>query len=165
MNLQSGKEKFIEDWGNLGVNWGVCRTMAQIHALLLVSNKEMCTDQIMDELDISRGNASKNLNALVEWELVYKNSHEGARKDFYSAEKDIWKVFKRVLIERKKQELEPMIKALDDVSCVEGNCEESDEFCKMVRELKHFSQKTDKALDTLIKTDSNGLLGKMFNWV
>ena len=163
MELEEGKQKFIEAWGKLGANWGVCRTMAQIHALLLISCKPLSTDEIMDHLKISRGNAHKNIQSLLDWGIVHKELLTGVRKEHFYAEKDMWKVLKHILIERKKRELEPMIEALAQVDCIDGNCEESDEFWKMVRDLSHFSKKTNSALETFIAADSNGVLGRVFN--
>ena len=70
MKLNEAKKQFLESWGLLGSQWGINRTMAQIHALLLVSDKPLTTDEIMAELNISRGNANMNLRDLVEWELA-----------------------------------------------------------------------------------------------
>ena len=70
MTLTEGKDKFIQSWGTLGTNWGINRTMAQIHALLLVSPESLSAEGIMKELQISRGNANMNLRALIDWGLV-----------------------------------------------------------------------------------------------
>jgi DNA-binding transcriptional regulator GbsR (MarR family) len=165
MELEEGKKKFIEEWGKLGTSWGVSRTMAQVHALLLVSDKPLCTNSIMDELKISRGNAHQNLKSLNEWGLVHKELRYGDRKEYFYAEKDLWKTLKLIIIERKKRELEPMIGVLNHLQEVNGDCPESIEFCNMVKELNHFANKTNNALDTLIKTDSNGLLTRMFTMI
>jgi len=61
MQLSEGKERFISEWGKLSTNWGVSKTMGQIHALLLVNNSCLCTDTIMEHLDISRGNVNTNI--------------------------------------------------------------------------------------------------------
>ncbi|MDX1406723.1 MAG: transcriptional regulator, partial [Saprospiraceae bacterium] len=70
MHLSEAKAKFIESWGKLGSNWGVSRTMAQIHALLIVAREPLCADQIMEALKISRGNVNINVHALIDWGLV-----------------------------------------------------------------------------------------------
>ncbi|MCB0624548.1 MAG: transcriptional regulator, partial [Saprospiraceae bacterium] len=81
MDLREGKEKFIQSWGALGSSWGVNRTMAQIHALLLISPEALSADEIMEDLMVSRGNANMNLRALIDWGLVYKELKPGERKE------------------------------------------------------------------------------------
>jgi len=165
MTVKEGKEKFIKAWGALGTDWGISRTMAQVHALLLIEPKPMCADHIMEELQISRGNANMNIRALIDWGLVHKELVPGERKEFFLAEKDMWEVVKRIIIQRKKRELEPMIKVLDEISSVDGMCTSSEEFCKVVKDIKLFSNKADATLDTLIKADSNWFVGKFMQMI
>ncbi len=155
MNFQEGKEKFIQSWGTLGSSWGINRTMAQIHALLLIAPNAMSADDVMDELKISRGNTNMNLRALIDWRLVYKELKPGERKEYFVAEKDMWEVVKHITIQRKKKELEPILKVLDEISEVEGSDPESAEFSEVIRSMKLFSNKADVTLDTLIKADSS----------
>ena len=103
MNLAEGKEKFIQSWGALGSNWGINRTMAQIHALLLIAPQALSADEIMEELKISRGNANMNLRALIDWRLVYRELKTGERKEYFVAEKDMWEVVKNIIVQRKKK--------------------------------------------------------------
>lgn len=86
--------------------------MAQIHALLYASESLLDTDEIMERLQISRGNANMNLRSLVDWSLVSKVHQEGSRKDYYTAEKDVWKITTTIIEERRKQEIEPVQEAL-----------------------------------------------------
>ena len=72
MQLTEAKEKFVQSWGSLGSQWGINRTMAQIHALLLVSHEALSTEDIMETLQISRGNANMNIRELINWQLVQK---------------------------------------------------------------------------------------------
>ena len=118
MKLDEAKEKFIQAWGTLGSNWGISRTMAQVHALLLVSPEPLSAEDVMEQLQISRGNANLNLRALIDWGLVQKELRPGERKEFFAAEKDIWKVFRQVVKERRKRELEPMLEVLQTLSKV-----------------------------------------------
>lgn len=160
MNVVEGREKFINSWGSLGSSWGVSRTMAQVHALLLLAPACLSADEIMEELKISRGNANMNLRALMDWGLVHKKLKPGERKEFFHAEKDMWEVFRRILIQRKKKELEPMLKVLDEVSQVDGMCEHSSEFCKVVKDMQILSKRADSTLDRLIKTDGDSFIAK-----
>ncbi len=162
MHLAEGKAKFIESWGALGTNWGVSRTMAQVHALLMVSSRPLCCDQIMEHLKISRGNANMNIHALMDWELAHKVLKPGDRKDYYEAEKDVIAMLKHIILQRKRRELDPMVKVLEEISLVESHCHESAEFCRMVRELKQFSRKADTTLENILASKSNWLYQAMF---
>ena len=165
MTLEEGKEKFIQSWGTLGSSWGINRTMAQIHALLLIAPQALCADDIMEELQISRGNANMNIRALIDWGLVYKELKPGERKEFFVAEKDMWEVVKCIIIQRKKKELEPMLKVLDEIAAVNPDSEAAEDFVNIIREIKLFSSKADSTLDSLIKADSNWFVGTFMKMI
>tara|TARA_R110001606_G_scaffold184198_1_gene331040 strand:+ start:47 stop:460 length:414 start_codon:yes stop_codon:yes gene_type:complete len=115
MELQEAKLKYIQTWGSLATNWGVNKTMAQVHALLLVSTKPLSAEDIMETLQISRGNVNMNVRALIDWGIVQKEFVVGERKEFFIAIKDIWELFKQIAKERKKREIEPVIKVLNEL--------------------------------------------------
>lgn len=165
MELQEAKDKFIQSWGALGSSWGVNRTMAQIHALLLIAPEPLSADDIMEELKISRGNANMNVRALIDWGLVYKELKPGERKEFFVAEKDMWEVVRNIITQRKRKELEPMLRVLDELSGVEGNDPQSKEFSKVIKDIKLFSNKADSTLETLIKADSNWFVGTFMKMI
>src|SRR5438105_1753226 len=121
MKLTEAKQQFISSWGAFGTRWGINRTMAQIHALLLITPDPLTQDDIMEQLNISRGNTNMNIRELINWGLVERVLMTGERKEYFSAEKDIWKVVKQIVKERKKRELEPMLKLLDQLEEVEGD--------------------------------------------
>ncbi|MGB1207460.1 MAG: GbsR/MarR family transcriptional regulator [Chitinophagales bacterium] len=153
MKLEEGKKRFIQTFGSLGSKWGINRTMAQVHALLLVSPESLSAEDIMQELSISRGNANMNLRALIDWGLIMKESKAGERKEFFYAEKDIWQVTRQIIIERKKRELDPIRSVLQELKDIEGEGEDVDAFKKMVADLDDFSEKADKTLEKVTKTD------------
>lgn len=165
MQFEEAKEQFIQAWGTLGSNWGVNRTMAQIHALLLMSPEPLTTEEIKNELDISSGNANMNLRALMDWGLVYKKLKSGERKEYFVAEKDMWEVVKNIIIQRKKRELEPMLKVLDELSDVEVTDEKSEAFVNVIRDVKLFAGKADSTLDSLIKADASWFVGTFMKMV
>ena len=162
MELHQGKAKFLESWGKLGSNWGVSRTMAQVHALLLISPEALCADEIMEQLVISRGNVNLNVRALCDWGLVHKSLKQGDRKEYFLAEKDMTKVMKQIILQRKKKELDPLIEVLNEISCVKSCCEKSDEYCKVVNDLKIYSKKADKTLTHLINSEQNWIYNTLF---
>jgi DNA-binding transcriptional regulator GbsR (MarR family) len=157
MELKEAKDKFIQAWGTLGSNWGINRTMAQVHALLMVSPDPLSAEDIQEELEISGGNANMNLRALIDWGLIKKVHKPGERKEFFWAEKDIWKVFKQVAKERRKREIEPIFRVLEEVSKISGNPKEKKNkaFLETVKGIHNFASKTDKTLETLINADEN----------
>lgn len=157
MKLTEGKEKFIQAWGTLGSSWGINRTMAQVHALLLISPDSLSAEDIMEELKISRGNANMNIRALMDWGLVSKEYKSGERKEFFSAEKDIWKVAAQVIKERRKRELEPVLKVLNEISAIEGDKKDRKikAFTDSISNIKGVASKADKTIETLIKADEN----------
>ncbi len=165
MNFHEGKERFIQAWGALGSNWGVNRTMAQIHALLLIAPESLCAEDIMEELKISRGNANMNLRALMDWNLVYKELKPGERREFFVAEKDMWEVIKNIIIQRKKKELEPMLRVLDELSDVETGEPGAEEFIRVIKDVKLFASKADSTLDSLTKSDSNWFVGTFMKMI
>ncbi|MBK9338207.1 MAG: transcriptional regulator [Lewinellaceae bacterium] len=165
MDIQEGKQKFIESWGKMASDWGINRTMAQVHALLLIAPEPLTADEVMEGLRISRGNANMNLRALMDWGLVHKQLKTGERKEYFLAEKDMWTVVRQIIVHRKKKELEPMLKVLDDVAGVEAHCPESESFCRVVREIRSLSHKADQTLDILTKADSNWFSNVFFRMI
>ena len=105
-------DMFVSFWGEMASRWGINRTMAQIHALLYSSEEPLDTDQIMEALSISRGNANMNLRSLIDWKLVYKVQKKGSRKDFYEAEKDVWHITGQIIRRRERQEIDPVMDQL-----------------------------------------------------
>ena len=104
---------FIRRWGEMGANWGISRTMAEIHALLLVSPAPLCTDEVMGQLQVSRGNASMNLRQLVNWGLIYRVHRPGDRKEYFACETDVWQMFETITRERRRREIEPIIETIE----------------------------------------------------
>jgi len=158
MEFTEAKEQFIRTWGELGCNWGINRTMGHIHALLLISPSPLSADQIMEELKISRGNANMNVRALLDWGLAHRRSISGERKDYFTAEKDLWTVFKKTLKKRKQKELNPMLEMIKDISTVQPHDEDSKEFIRFVNDLDVISGAADKSLDKLLNSESNFFL-------
>ncbi len=168
MQLAEAKAQFIANWGRFGTNWGINRTMAQIHALLLVSADPLSAEDVMEQLSISRGNANMNIRELIDWGLVQKVLFAGERKEFFTAEKDIWKVARQIIKERKKRELDLMLPVLDELSHVEGDKKDKNvkTFTDTIQNIRKFSSQADKVLDTMIKADEHWFIGnlvKMFS--
>ena len=167
MKLSEARQQFISSWGAFGTQWGINRTMAQIHALLLVSVNPLTQDEIMEELSISRGNVNMNIRELIGWGLVDRVIISGERKEYFTAEKDIWKVATQIIKERKKRELDPMIKLLSQLENVDGDKKDKEvqQFTQVIGNIKKLGLQADKTLDVLIKAEENWFTGsilKMF---
>lgn len=157
MKSAEAQDKFIQAWGTLGSSWGINRTMAQVHALLLISPEALSAEDLMEQLNISRGNANMNVRALIDWGLVSKELRPGERKEFFRAEKDIWKVATQVMKERRKRELEPVLNMLAELSAVEGDKRDKKNkaFADTISNIQEVVLRADKTLETIIKADEN----------
>lgn len=167
MKLTEAKQQFISSWGAFGTQWGINRTMAQIHALLLVSVNPLTQDEMMEQLSISRGNVNMNIRDLIGWGLVDRVIISGERREYFTAEKDIWKVATQIIKERKKRELDPMIKMLSQLENIDGDKKDKEiqQFTQVIAGIKKLGMQADKTLDVLIKAEENwftGSLLKMF---
>ncbi|GAA4771340.1 MULTISPECIES: GbsR/MarR family transcriptional regulator [Flavobacterium] len=158
MKFKEAKNKFVQTWGALGSQWGINKTMAQIHALLMVSSEAVSMEDIMEELQISRGNASMNLRALMDWGIVYKEFKAGERREFFTAEKDLDELAVKISRERSKREIKPALKVLKEVSSIDASSSSEE---------KHFVDQTTKLYDFVLKADN--VLDKMTeykdNWL
>ncbi len=110
--LEQAREAFVAQWGAMGPLWGVTRSMAQTHAALLATDEALTTDDVMHELAMSRGNASQTLRQLVAWGLVRSVRKKGDRKEYFEAEKKVWKIFCIIARERKRREIDPALVVL-----------------------------------------------------
>jgi HTH-type transcriptional regulator, glycine betaine synthesis regulator len=113
--MTQAQDRFVAVWGQMGGAWGISRTMAEVHALLYITDEPMCTDDIMDRLQISRGNASMSLRALVDWGLVVRSHKRGDRKEYFQAEQDMWAMARAIVRERLKREIEPLLANLYEI--------------------------------------------------
>ncbi len=163
MKLTEARQQFISSWGAFGTHWGINRTMAQIHALLLICSDPITQDDIMEELNIIRGNTNMNIRELINWGLVERVILPGERKEFFLAEKDIWKVVKLIVKERKKRELEPMLQLLDKLEEVEGDKRDKNvkSFLETVGNIKKLGKQADKTLDTMIKAEESWFISSL----
>jgi DNA-binding transcriptional regulator GbsR (MarR family) len=114
------QDRFIAAWGQMGSSWGISRTMAEVFALLYITGEAMNTDEVMDRLQISRGNASMSLRALQDWGIITRVHKRGDRKEYFEAERDVWATFKTIARERKKRELDPVLASLYEVRDLTG---------------------------------------------
>lgn len=113
--LVEAQDRFIAAWGQMGAAWGISRTMAEVHALLYITGNPMNADEIMERLQISRGNASMSLRALLDWGIVFRAHKRGDRKEYYTAEQDVWALIRAIVRERMKREIDPLLASLFEI--------------------------------------------------
>jgi len=158
--LNAARDEFVTQWGAMGSAWGVNRTMAQIHALLMISPRPLSTDEIMEELKISRGNAHMNTRDLVGWGLVRSVIRKGERKEYFEAEKDVWKIFCTVVRERKRREIRPAIAMLRD--CLDRSRDltvpGADLFAQQAKSLHEFLEMADGVLSKIARSEESRIV-------
>ncbi len=160
-DLKAAKEQFVESWGQMGGAWGINKTMARMHALLMIAEKPLTADDIMRELAVSRGNASMNLRALADWGLVRRTSLPRDRKEYFACEKDVWTMCCRIARERKKREIEPVIGAIDECLKKAGNDKEAVHFRKKLNELLELVRLLDFVLGKVGNQEKAAVLPKI----
>lgn len=167
MELQEAKQKFIDTWGSLGSEWGINKSVAQVHALLLVSSNPISTDEIMEVLKISRGNANMSLRQLLDYGIIYKKVIAGDRKEYFVAEKDIWKWAIKIAIMRKQKEIDPVMHVLSDLKeeTRKNKTAEGKEFYTTVNDIHTFTEQLGSLADKIFSSNRGELLLKLLKIV
>jgi DNA-binding transcriptional regulator GbsR (MarR family) len=153
--------RFIDCWGEMGPKWGIPKTMAQIHALLMISEKPLSTDDIMSELATSRGSANMGLRSLADWGLVRRVFVKGDRKEYFQSEKDVWNMFCRIARERKKREIEPVIDTMQECLAVVEKDKSSAVFRERVSQLLDLLKMLDSLLGRIAQQERNTIIPKI----
>jgi len=159
--IEAARLLFIRRWGEMAASWGISRTMAEIHALLYVASEPLCTDDVMEQLSVSRGSASTNLRQLVNWGLIHRSHRRNDRKEYFEAEKDVWQMFETIVRERRRREVQPIVETLQ--RCLEliehgprrGNAESNgdvDAFKRRISNMLEFCE----MMNTLFNVISKG---------
>jgi DNA-binding transcriptional regulator GbsR (MarR family) len=126
---------FVEHWGVMARAWGINASMGELFALLFVTGSDWAAEELREALQVSRGNVSMNLRELIAWGVVHKVHRQGERREFYRAEDDVWTLFRRILAERKRRELDPTLAVLRrtvrEVSVGDDNPAQRDRLVKL----------------------------------
>ena len=167
MDLQTSKQKFIDTWGSLGSEWGINRSVAQVHALLLVSSEPVSTDEVMEALTISRGNANMSLRQLMDYGIIYKKVVPGDRKEYYIAEKDIWKWAVKIALMRKQKEIDPVMEVLKELKAETSSNKsaEAKEFNETLNDIHAFTDQFSTLADKIFNSNRGELLVKILKKV
>lgn len=111
-----GAKAFILHWGEMGTQWGVNRSVAQVHALLYLADRPLHAEEIVDALGLARSNVSTALKELQGYGIVRRVHVEGDRRDHFTAETDLWEMLMRIVAERKRREVDPTIQLLGELA-------------------------------------------------
>lgn len=164
--LDASRQLFIRRWGEMGGYWGINRTMAEIHALLFVSNEPVCTDDVMERLLVSRGTASTNLRALVDWGLIERVHLRGDRREYFLCRTNVWEMLETIIQQRRRREVEPIVetinKCLEMVGPAKGGkaATESEGITKFrtrLEEMQSFLQSFGAIVDMMVALGPQGL--------
>ncbi len=142
MELTPISQRFILHWGEMGTRWGVNRTMSQIHALLFLAARPMHAEEIQETLGVARSNVSNSLKELQSWKLVKIVHVMGDRRDHFETSGDVWELFRTIVLERKRRELDPTVETL-------RQCVDSEDFGKEEQSAQHRMRETLAFMETL----------------
>src|SRR5215207_899080 len=164
--LRDSQDTFIRRWGEMGQTWGINRTMAEIHALLYITATPLCTDDVMERLHISRGNASMSLRALCDWGIIRRQHRRGERREYFESLGDVWEMFSIIAAERKRREMDPVLETirqcqqmLSEASL--GKAAAKQEAVRLTRErlagMEEFMEVTNKIFQQFVGNAKSGL--------
>lgn len=143
--LPTAIEQFVLHWGEMGTSWGVNRSVAQIHALLYVTDHPITAEEISDTLGLARSNVSNSLKELLSWQLIKRVHVLGDRRDHYAAETDLWEMLMRIAMGRKTREIDPTIDMMHHcVTEAETDSTVSKEAQERIRNMLEFLTLLDK---------------------
>ncbi len=143
--LPAAVERFVLHWGDMGGTWGVNRTVAQIHALLYLSEAPLNAEDIQTQLGVARSNVSNSLKELLTYKVIRKHPIPGDRRDHFVAETDVWQVAKHIAAVRKAREIDPALDTLNDcLAAAAGDNRVTDEQIKRLREMQEFTATMDR---------------------
>ena len=143
MKLSPVQQKFVLHWGEMGTRWGINRTVAQIHALLYIAPKPLHAEEIAETLGVARSNVSNSLRELQSWRIVKLVHVLGDKRDHFETLKDVWEMFRIVLDERKRREIDPTLVVLEECIAEAAKDKQTDKHTEeRLRELHRFFQTT-----------------------
>jgi DNA-binding transcriptional regulator GbsR (MarR family) len=154
---------FVEHWGMMARAWGINPTMGELFALLYITGTDWTADDLKEWLKVSRGNVSMNLRELLAWGVVRKLHRPGERRELYRAETEVWTLFRRILRERKRRELDPTLTVLDRISRLSETEPGLQDLGARVESLRHFFELVDALASRLLtlREDEMADLGRL----
>ena len=144
MQLSQTQERFVRRWGDMGTRWGIPRSTAMLHGLLYICDRALTPEEICETLGLARSNVSTSLRELEDFRLVYRESIPGDRRNYFSAETDVWEIARRILEERRRRETEGAVAAVEE--CLRAAKAEGD---KVLTQRMEAMQQLLSAADTV----------------
>jgi DNA-binding transcriptional regulator GbsR (MarR family) len=151
MELTDISRRFIVHWGEMGTNWGVNRSVAQIHALLFVQGRPLHAEDIADTLVLARSNVSNSLKELLNWRLIRVTQMLGDRRDYYETSSDVWELFRTIVRQRKEREFDPTVALLRELSRDPALEKESPDMQDRLRSTLDFMQTLGSWSDEMLR--------------
>lgn len=156
--LPEAVQRFVLHWGDMGGTWGVNRTVAQIHALLYLSETPLNAEDIQTQLGVARSNVSNSLKELLGYKVIRKHPIPGDRRDHFVAETDVWQVAKHIAAVRKAREIDPALQTLNDcLAAAAADNRVTDEQIKRLREMQEFTATMDRWYNKMSSLPSSTL--------
>lgn len=160
MKLNPTTEKFVLHWGEMGAQWGVNRTVAQIHALLYIVGRPMNADEIVETLGVARSNVSNSIKELQSWQLVQTTHILGDRRDHFTTSDDVWVLFRTIVAERQRREIEPTVRFLQTLIDSPEFAQENEAVQRRIRQTHDFVGTLTSWANEMLKL-STGTLAKV----
>jgi len=156
--------QFVEHWGMMARAWGINPTMGELFALLYITGSDWTAEELKDWLRVSRGNVSMNLRELLAWGVVRKLHRPGERRELFHAETEVWTLFRRILKERKRRELDPTLTVLGRIFQLSETQPEMHDLKARVESLRQFFGLIDGLASRLLSLDEAEMadLGQFF---
>jgi len=159
MKLSPVQQKFVLHWGEMGTRWGINRTVAQIHALLYISPKPLNAEEIAETLNVARSNVSNSLKELQSWRIVKLVHILGDKRDHFESLKNVWEMFRIVLDERKRREIDPTMAILEECMAEAAKDKDTDKHTEeRLRELHRFFETTSAWYTPVAKLQASSLV-------
>jgi DNA-binding transcriptional regulator GbsR (MarR family) len=161
MKLSETTERFILHWGEMGARWGVNRSVAQIHALLFLSERPLAADEIVETLSVARSNVSNSLKELQSWQLVKVVHVLGDRRDHFDTSKDVWELFRLIVAGRRQREVDPTLVLLGELLASPALADEPAAVRQRIAETENFIRVLTAWSDEMLRVEPDTLMKVM----
>ena len=140
MKLNPTTQKFVLHWGEMSTQWGVNRTVAQIHALLYIIGRPMNAEEIAETLSVARSNVSNSVKELQSLKLVQVTHQLGDRRDYFTTSDDVWVLVRTIIEERQRREIEPTLHFLNELMATPEFAQENEQVQRRIRDTQQFME-------------------------
>ena len=157
MKLNPTTQKFVLHWGEMGTQWGVNRTVAQIHALLYIIGRPMNAEEIAETLSVARSNVSNSVKELQSLKLVQVTHQLGDRRDYFTTSDDVWVLVRTIIEERQRREIEPTLHFLNELMATPEFAQENEQMQRRIRDTQQFMEVATNWTKEMLKLPTSTL--------